>query len=200
MRRAVLIVLVVAALLIPTGCSTCTAGCVDDVSDLSFTGELLDIEEAVATFEGPDGPVEIFVIDKIRFLDVGATYQVDAARAFGEPVDWETTIAATCGCEAGISHEDGGAIDTGWWTGVNRTYPVGAWLIILLGIPTVTLVAVTVNRLRRGADYDPFVELPDDGSWLEYDGIVDADDAQPFDDEYEDDELDDDDEDELGAE
>lgn len=149
--------------------------CVPGTPELDFTGELLATDEAVATFAGPDGVVEILVIEKIGFLDVGRNYRVSATRAFGEPTAFETTIAgsSSCDCGDGIRHEDGGVIDTSWWTGVNRNYPVRAWTILILGIPIITLVAVSVNRLRRGGDHDPYVDLPDDGSWIEYDGYID---------------------------
>lgn len=175
MRRRLALVLALAAgtLALTAGCSTCATTCFTDAVPLEFVGELLELDDSIATFAGPDGPVEILVLEKARFLDEGSIYAVTANRAFGEAVEWETQIASDCGCEFGIRHEDGGLIDTGWWTGLNRTLPVTAWTFLLLVIPIITLAGVTISRMRRGADHDPYPDLPDDGSWHEYDGFVD---------------------------
>lgn len=174
MRRRLLLVVALLALAIggSSGCSQCTADCGLPDQQLDFTGTLVAVDDQATTWDGPDGRVDIEVTSNVDFLDVGGRYQVSAVRGSGSLV-WETAVNDRCSCAGDIRHEDGASIDTGWWTGVNRTYPATEAVWILLAIPVVTIVAVTAMRIRRGGDHDPWGDLPDDGSWVEYDGYVD---------------------------
>lgn len=178
MRRRLLLVVALLALMLggAAGCSDCDFDCAPAPPELQFTGTLVAVNGQATTWDGPDGRVDIEITSNVGFLDVGERYRVSASRGAGSLV-WQSAVnPGGCSCGGGnIRHEDGAAIDTGWWTGVNRNYPVTEAVWIFLAIPVVTIVAVTAMRLRRGGDYDPWGDLPDDGSWIEYDGYVDED-------------------------
>lgn len=173
-RFALLVVLGVVFLGATAGCSTCGADCGSAERVLEFTGELIAVDEISTTWRTPDGVVRIDVLENVGFLDVGERYQVEAVMGVRSVV-WETAVNDSCSCAGDVRHADGAPIDTGWWTGLNRNLPATEAVWLFLAIPIITLLAVGANRLRRGGDYDPYVDLPDDGSWLEYDGYVDDD-------------------------
>ncbi|MEM7142834.1 MAG: hypothetical protein AAF548_17555 [Actinomycetota bacterium] len=178
MRRVAVILVLVAGLGAGgAGCATdCSPDCGIPVDELTFVGELLELDDDVATFATPDdGIVRITVLERSGFLDIGSRYDVEAVIGRGSVV-WESTINAACACAGQIRHADGETIDTSVWTGLNRTFPATELLWLAFAVPVLTLLGVTAMRLRRGADHDPYADLPDDGSWLEYDGYVDADD------------------------
>lgn len=166
-RIAVVVLLCTLALGGASGCSDCDVSCDRPQQELTFTGELLAVDGSSTTWDGPDGAVDIVVYENADFLDPGDRYRVAAVKGTGSLV-WETAVNGSCTCAGGVRHEDGATIDTGWWAGFNRTYPVTEAVWLFLAVPIVTIVAVTVLRIRRGADHDPWHDLPDDGSWLEY--------------------------------
>ena len=151
--------------------------CEEPGERLEFIGELRSTDGGIGVFEGPDGPIRVAVDHNLSYLDIGSEYRVRAvASRLVDGAPWVSQVNSRCGgpCdEVNITHADGGEIDTGWWTGLKRTYPVTEATWIFLAIPVITIIAVTANRIRRGGDYDPYVDLPDDGSWIEYDGYVD---------------------------
>lgn len=168
--------MVVALPVLTAGSCDCNSLCDDPGERIDFTGELESKESGIAVFRGPDGPIRVAISHNLSFLDVGTTYQVRAVADRFVTAPWTSQVNARCGgpCDdINVLHADGASIDTGWWTGFNRSYPVTEAVWLFLAIPIITLVAVSANRLRRGGDHDPYVDLPDDGSWIEYDGYVD---------------------------
>lgn len=177
MRRWLGFVALALAIPLTTAASCeCESLCDEPGERLEFLGELRTLEDEIGTFRGPDGPIRVRIDHNSSFLDVGTTYRVRAVagRSVGQP--WVSQVNSRCGgpCpDVTITHEDGAGINTSWWAGFNRGAPVTETMWVILTIPVITLVAVTINRIRRGADHDPFTALPDDGSWVEYEGWVD---------------------------
>lgn len=144
------------------GCSQCSVDCAPD-QELRFTGTLVAVDERATTWDSLDGQVDVQVTTNVDFLDVGERYQVTAHEGTG-PLDWQTSINEDCSCSGNIRHANGEMIDTAWWAGVERSTPVTEAVWLVLAIPAVTIVAVTAMRMRRGGEYDPWGEGPDDES------------------------------------
>ncbi|MEQ8840747.1 MAG: hypothetical protein RIB98_07175 [Acidimicrobiales bacterium] len=132
------------------GCGDCQTDCGEPQDLTTFTGELLVVEDPIATFDGPEGRLEIRIEDNLKFLDVGESYRVTVYADDDRPDDPYALINPSCSCGGSIVHADGQRIDTSYWRSVKEEPALRLGLGLFVGVPALTLVLVTLGRVTRG--------------------------------------------------
>ena len=179
MWRRLLVSLALLGLAVPVGGCSCVNLCDEPGERVELLGAVVSVDGGVATFRTQfDGDVAVRVDANVDALEVGETYRVGAVRRPQGEVELVSRVNGGCGScdEVNITHPNGDRLDTGLWKAITETAFVRWGVRLFLVVPVLSIIGVVIYRLRRGPDHDPYIDLPDDGSWLEYDGAVDWDD------------------------